>query len=306
MATLESKKLKSPYAPSKEKMNDIAYRIQSNVGIAAQEIFTVRQTSFIEQKKSPVQLSVEFGAPTAKIAAPESVRTRVKEVKQAVDEVVQNTQLENETSPIPSQNELDSETKEIVLDTVDKKLNLTESDALTTQIPQRPIPPAYKIATNNAQVQESDNGSPADEHSVNEQEAVSSGAWSVQIPWGSILGFVATAMAVVGAWWVWDNIQKPSSVEDVVQTVSDQTRTATTIQPSESAVNEIPTKPALVELPAEYRSLNSLLSQQELNQVTYLDFTGSSEPSKISMVKLEKKGMIVLELEDDLFNPLRL
>ena len=306
MATLESKKLKSPYAPSKEKMNDIAYRIQSNVGVAAQEIFTVRQTSFIEQKKSPVQLSVEFGMPTAKIAAPEPVQTSVKEVKRAVDEDEHITQTDNELSPVTSENELDTEIKEIIPVTVDKELDATESDALTPQLPQRPVPPAYKIATKNPQVQEDDNETLADEHSVNEPVAAKSGSRSLQIPWGSILGFVATAVAVVGAWWVWNNIQKPSSVEDVVQAVSDQSRTATTIQSSEITENEIPTKPELVELPEEYQSLNNLLSQQESRQGAYLDFSGSTEPSKISMVKLEKKGMIVLELEDDLFNPLRL
>lgn len=306
MATLESKKLKSPYAPSKEKMNDIAYRIQSNVGVSAQEVFTIRQTSFIEQKKSPVQLSVEFGATTAKIAAPESVQPPIEEENQSVYEREITTQPQKEASPVPSNKYVETEITEIIPDTVDKGLSATENDALTPQIPQRPVPPVYKIATNNSQVQEDYNETPTDEDSLNESEAAKSGVRSVQIPWASILGFVATAMAVVGAWWVWNNIQKPSSVEDVVQTVSDQNSTATIIESSESTKNEITIEPKLVELPEEYRSLNNLLSQQESMQGTYLDFSGSSEPSKINMVKLEKKGMIVLELEDDLFNPLRL
>lgn len=306
MATLESKKLKSPYAPSKEKMNDIAHRIQSNVGVAAQEIFTIRQTSFIEQKKSPVQLSVEFGAPTAKISAPEPVQPQIEEENQSIYKREITTQPQKEASLVPSNKYVETETKEIIPDTVDKELNVTEKDALTPQISQRPVPPAYKIATKNSQVQDDHNEIPTDEYSVNESEAAKSSTRSVQIPWGSILGFAATAMAVVGAWWVWNNIQKPTSVEDVVQTVSDQSSTATTIQSSESIENEITIEPKLVELPEEYRSLNNLLSQQESIQGAYLDFSGSSEPSKINMVKLEKKGMIVLELEDDLFNPLRL
>lgn len=52
--------------------------------------------------------------------------------------------------------------------------------------------------------------------------------------------------------------------------------------------------------------LNAVLTNKPENQIGYLDFVASDEPSRISMVELEKRGLIVLELEDHLFDPIRL
>ena len=55
MTTLNSKKLDSPYQAEKDKMNDLAFRIQSAAGLNPQDIFRRKQIPVIEKRVSTDQ-----------------------------------------------------------------------------------------------------------------------------------------------------------------------------------------------------------------------------------------------------------
>jgi hypothetical protein len=325
MTTLNSKKLDSPYQAEKDKMNDLAFRIQSAAGLNPQEIFPRKEIPVIENRVSPVQLSVEFGVSNRSLEAPVRKEKNTDQVNEPVSLKTESTDYQTTVQDNVVEDKLNYEVKQ--LKTTQKDATEVESSKITStdltgelDIPS-PVIPEVKDETTKTEITpvvvesevaedeepkvnskvDTQHERPAKEENKIEQQT------SFQFPWASILGLVATAVAVFGAYWVWNNIQKPASVEDVVQNVSNQTRLAEEKENIKKVVNTPqPEQLEFYELTEEHEVLNALLSNNTENKIGYLDFVASEEPSKISMVELEKKGFIVLELEDHLFDPIRL
>ncbi|MGB1093923.1 MAG: hypothetical protein ACPG0L_04405 [Bacteroidia bacterium] len=325
MTTLNSKKLDSPYQAEKDKMNDLAFRIQSAAGLNPQEIFPRKQIPVIENRVSPVQLSVEFGVSNRSIEAPVRKETNTDRVNEPVSLKTESTDYQTKVQDNVVEDKLNYEVKQ--LKTTQQDATEVESSEITStdltgelDIPSPVIPEVKDETTKteitpvvvesevaedeepkvNSKVDIQHERPAKDENKIGEQT-------SFQFPWASILGLVATAVAVFGAYWVWNNIQKPASVEDVVQNVSNQTRLAEEKANIEPVVNTPQSEQLeFYELTEEHEVLDAVLSNNTENKIGYLDFVASEEPSKISMVELEKKGFIVLELEDHLFDPIRL
>lgn len=325
MTTLNSKKLDSPYQAEKDKMNDLAFRIQSAAGLNPQEIFPRKEIPVIENRVSPVQLSVEFGVSNRSLEAPVRKEKNTDQVNEPVSLKTESTDYQTTVQDNVVEDKLNYEVKQ--LKTTQKDATEVESSEITStdltgelDIPS-PVIPEVKDETTKTEITpvvvesevaedeepkvnskvDTQHERPAKEENKIEQQT------SFQFPWASILGLVATAVAVFGAYWVWNNIQKPASVEDVVQNVSNQTRLAEEKANIEPVVNTPqPEQLEFYELTEEHEVLNAVLSNNTENKIGYLDFVASEEPSKISMVELEKKGFIVLELEHHLFDPIRL
>lgn len=325
MTTLNSKKLDSPYQAEKDKMNDLAFRIQSAAGLNPQEIFPRKEIPVIENRVSPVQLSVEFGVSNRSLEAPVRKEKNTDQVNEPVSLKTESTDYQTTVQDNVVEDKLNYEVKQ--LKTTQKDATEVESSKITStdltgelDIPS-PVIPEVKDETTKTEITpvvvesevaedeepkvnskvDTQHERPAKEENKIEQQT------SFQFPWASILGLVATAVAVFGAYWVWNNIQKPASVEDVVQNVSNQTRLAEEKANIEPVVNTPqPEQLEFYELTEEHEVLNAVLSNNTENKIGYLDFVASEEPSKTSMVELEKKGFIVLELEDHLFDPIRL
>ena len=325
MTTLNSKKLDSPYQAEKDKMNDLAFRIQSAAGLNPQEIFPRKQIPVIENRVSPVQLSVEFGVYNRSLEAPVCKEKNTDQVNEPVSLKTESTNYQTTVQDNVVEDKLNYEVKQ--LNTTQKDATEVESSEITStdltgelDIPS-PVIPEIKDETTKTEITpvvvesevaedeepkvkskvDTQHERPAKEENKKEEQT------SFQFPWASILGLVATAVAVFGAYWVWNNIQKPASVEDVVQNVSNQTRLAEEKANIKPVVNTPqPEQLEFYELTEEHEVLNAVLSNNTENKIGYLDFVASEEPSKISMVELEKKGFIVLELEDHLFDPIRL
>ena len=323
MTTLNSKKLDSPYQAEKDKMNDLAFRIQSAAGLNPQEIFPRKEIPVIENRVSPVQLSVEFGVSNRSLEAP--VRKEKNTDQVTVSLKTESTDYQTTVQDNVVEDKLNYEVKQ--LKTTQKDATEVESSEITStdltgelDIPS-PVIPEVKDETTKTEITpvvvesevaedeepkvnskvDTQHERPAKEENKIEQQT------SFQFPWASILGLVATAVAVFGAYWVWNNIQKPASVEDVVQNVSNQMRLSEEKANIKPVVNTPqPEQLELYELTEEHEVLNAVLSNNTENKIGYLDFVASEESSKISMVELEKKGFIVLELEDHLFDPIRL
>jgi len=325
MTTLNSKKLDSPYQAEKDKMNDLAFRIQSAAGLNPQEIFPRKEIPVIENRVSPVQLSVEFGVSNRSLEAPVRKEKNIDQVNEPVSLKTESTDYQTTVQDNVVEDKLNYEVKQ--LKTTQKDATEVESSKITStdltgelDIPS-PVIPEVKDETTKTEITpvvvesevaedeepkvnskvDTQHERPAKEENKIEQQT------SFQFPWASILGLVATAVAVFGAYWVWNNIQKPASVEDVVQNVSNQTRLAEEKANIKPVVNTPqPEQLEFYELTEEHEVLNAVLSNNTENKIGYLDFVASEEPSKTSMVELEKKGFIVLELEDHLFDPIRL
>ena len=325
MTTLSLKKLDSPYLAEKDKMNDLAFRIQSAAGLNPQEIFPRQHTPVIENRVTPVQLSVEFGVANRSIQAPAKEERKTEQLDERTSSYTDSTvhKIEAKDPVVEDKPEFEIEQKETfqpdLRETEISDLPSTEStierDVPSPAIPNRAEEPAnVEKKTEAVELDEAENKASEVVNKANIQQEQPSrkdniieNQSSFQFPWASLLGLVATAVAVFGAYWVWTNIQKPTSVEDVVHNVSNRTpviNKQSTIQPVKT--NTTPKQPERVELTEEHELLSALLVDKSLNQTEYLDFVASDEPSKVSMVELEKRGFIVLELEDDLFDPVRL
>ena len=322
MSTLSLKKLDSPFVAEKDKMNDLAFRIQSAAGLNPQEIFPRQQTPVIESRVSPVQLSVEFGVTSRSIEAPVRREEKTEFIEETTPSDAVSDAYQVEVKPNVAEDKPELEVKQTQTTSVDlidvESSEVQEKDkTVEIDVPSPAIPDKVEVPTNAENQQEVVESSTIqikereNLHKVNtrQEQTVSRDNTqpSFQIPWASLLGLVATAVAVFGAYWVWMNIQKPASVEDVVHNVSNQTRVIEQQPRIEPVVSSpAPKQPELVELTQEQELLSSLLERKSYTQLGYLDFVASDEPSKVSMVELEKKGFIVLELEDDLFEPIRL
>lgn len=128
------------------------------------------------------------------------------------------------------------------------------------------------------------------------------GIWQM-IPWSTVFGMVASLMAVASAWLIWNSIQKPLPIDEYID------KTMVT-KASPSAV------PAITENNSQGVDISTLsisdqvvysdVVEEELPQPKNYDFKKLSEQSKISSVELERVGLTVLDLEDELFDDIEI
>lgn len=120
-----------------------------------------------------------------------------------------------------------------------------------------------------------------------------------RLPWASILGIVASMAAIASAWWVWTLIQTPVSIEQVVE----NTRVTAPAAPVAVVTPKANTDIEITELSElQQLVLDELWSTAETESVSSLPhFTQMNERSKLSMVVLENNGLLVMEMEDEVF-----
>jgi copper chaperone CopZ len=124
--------------------------------------------------------------------------------------------------------------------------------------------------------------------------------WAM-IPWSSLLGVVASLFAVAAAWFIWNQIQKPLTVEQ---------RVARAVQsaPAAADVSASPEKKELdIEaLPASHQVIYDMIQEVTSTNKNEMNFNQMPEQSRISSVELERNGLTVLDLEDQIFDEIEL
>lgn len=313
---IEFSKIKSPFHPKHDHMSDLAMRIQRKAGIEPQELFEKPELKEPVLPRNPIQLSVEFG--NSYVAhAPENTYIETAEVE-IEEEVSQKDSLEpSEKDKIDSGsnqkiNEIvDTQTDEI--STIKEDISAVNNTAATTSIPE-PSPEeieAEKMRSAEVERKRAEaaaryaallDESRSDYVPINKlmQEDKPKG-----LPWTSILGVVASLGAIATAWWVWNLIQAPASVEQIAESSRQVTRVQTLETPA--PVNIVETTVAFEELPKEAQLIADIvLEEDELNGLNanndFPHFTQMDEQSKVSMVEMENNGLVIMELEDDIFD----
>jgi len=119
------------------------------------------------------------------------------------------------------------------------------------------------------------------------------------IPWSSVFGMVASLMAVASAWLIWNSIQKPLPIDEYIDrtmvTKADPSAVPAIIEDGNQGID-------ISTLSVSDRVVYSDVVEEEIPQVKNFDFKKMSEQSKISSVELERVGLTVLDLEDELFD----
>ena len=325
---IEFSKIKSPFHPEHEHMSDLAMRIQRKVGIEAQELFEKPELKEPVLPRNPVQLSVEFG--NSYVAeSPKDTYIESEAVEQTMEvEIVEQ---------VAASHELD-ESKALVEATVDRDVpslsDVLEQEYQTTHKEEESAALNKNPKQNEGVIQ-----SPEDIKTPEEIEAEKIRSAEVErkraeaaaryaalldesradyvpvaasntepekegLPWASILGVVASLAAIATAWWVWSLIQAPMSVEQMAES-SRQIPVTQVVEPVPVAAatdNSV----SFDNLPAEAQIIADVMEEGEVGvgsmQTPKLShFTQMDEQSKVSMVELENKGLLIMELEDEIF-----
>ena len=313
---IEFSKIKSPFNPKHDHMSDLAMRIQRKVGIDPQELFEKPELKEPVLPRNPIQLSVEFG--NSYVAqAPENTYIETAEVE--VEEEVSQSEI--------------AETSEI--DNIETDSNVTVGEVADTQTDEvsaesQDIPALNKAAITSTVLEPSPEEIEAEKlrsAEVERKRAEAAARYaalldesrsdyvpinkSVQedkpkgLPWTSILGVAASIGAIATAWWVWNLIQAPASVEQIAE-ISRQTTVVSTIE-TPAPANTVEATVAFEELSEESQLVADLvLEEDEINGLTpnkdFPHFTQMDEQSKVSMVEMENNGLLIMELEDDIFD----
>ena len=325
---IEFSKIKSPFHPEHEHMSDLAMRIQRKVGIEAQELFEKPELKEPVLPRNPVQLSVEFG--NSYVAeSPKDTYIESEAVEQTMEvEIVEQ---------VAASHELD-ESKALVEATVDRDVpslsDVLEQEYQTTHKEEESAALNKNPKQNEGVIQ-----SPEDIKTPEEIEAEKIRSAEVErkraeaaaryaalldesradyvpvaasntepekqgLPWASILGVAASLAAIATAWWVWSLIQAPMSVEQMAES-SRQIPVTQVVEPVPVAAatdNSV----SFDNLPAEAQIIADVMEEGEVGvgskQTPKLShFTQMDEQSKVSMVELENKGLLIMELEDEIF-----
>ena len=305
---IEFSKIRTPFHPDHQQMSDLAARIQRKVGIEAQELFEKPELKEPVIPRNPVQLSVEFGNSFVSESMEDTyIETDVQpEVKE-----VENTDIrEPLESTVPSieepRNEL-IETEFIENVRVEEKSPLKQTDE-TIDEPTAEELEAEKVRSAEVERKRAEaaaryaallDESRADYIPVSNQvpEKETKG-----LPWASILGVVASFAAIASAWWVWSLIQAPMSIEQVAE----KSRMSST--PAVAVANSpVIKKEKTIEL-GELSLGSQIVADMILNEnkltasIAFPHFTEMDEQSKVSMVELENNGLILMELEDEIYS----
>ena len=289
-------------------MSDLAARIQRKVGIEAQELFEKPELKEPVIPRNPVQLSVEFGN---SFVSESMEDTYIETDVQPEEKEVENTDIrEPLESTVPSieepRNEL-IETEFIENVRVEEKSPLKQTDE-TIDEPTAEELEAEKVRSAEVERKRAEaaaryaallDESRADYIPVSNQvpEKETKG-----LPWASILGVVASFAAIASAWWVWSLIQAPMSIEQVAE----KSRMSST--PAVAVANSpVIKKEKTIEL-GELSLGSQIVADMILNEnkltasIAFPHFTEMDEQSKVSMVELENNGLILMELEDEIYS----
>ena len=305
---IEFSKIKTPFHPDHQQMSDLAARIQRKVGIEAQELFEKPELKEPVIPRNPVQLSVEFGN---SFVSESMEDTYIETDVQPEEKEVENTDIrEPLESTVPSieepRNEL-IETEFIENVRVEEKSPLKQTDE-TIDEPTAEELEAEKVRSAEVERKRAEaaaryaallDESRADYIPVSNQvpEKETKG-----LPWASILGVVASFAAIASAWWVWSLIQAPMSIEQVAE----KSRMSST--PAVAVANSpVIKKEKTIEL-GELSLGSQIVADMILNEnkltasIAFPHFTEMDEQSKVSMVELENNGLILMELEDEIYS----
>lgn len=333
---IETKKIKSPYKPSSDYFSDLALKIQQKAGLEPLDLGIKEEiVSFKSAAKEPIQLTVEFGfplttqrssepdisMPEAPLPAVENIPVAEKlpaeethpvvEKHPALENVPVSEKLQTEVTPakdqepktidqLPKTKDQQPKTKD-QQPTTELEFSDEDLDRLHAEMTGESfVPISAPVETESRPVKmEQPKASKAEKStSVNTQERVS--IWAM-IPWSSLLGVAASLFAVAAAWFVWNQIQKPLTVE---QRVAKAVQTAPVAAPVQASPE---TKELNIEdLPVSHQVVYDLIQEGSIQDKHSMNFNQMPEQSRISSVELERNGLTVLDLEDQLFEEIEL
>jgi hypothetical protein len=312
---IEAKKIKSPYKPSSDYFTDLAIKIQQKAGIEPIDLgLKQEKVVFKPTVKEPIQLTVEFGfplttqrssepdisMPEAPLPAISNLPTEIETPEEKVEVIESKSidQVPGTLDPVPG-------TIDQVPSTLDQVHELEFSDEDLDRLHAEmtgesfvPAQAAFEKDSNPVKIQQT----PAVkvEKSTAEISEERIPLWAM-IPWSSLLGVVASLFAVAAAWFIWNQIQKPLTVEQ---------RVARAVQsaPAAVAVNASPEKKEIdIEaLPASHQVIYDMIQEGTSTNENEMNFNQMPEQSRISSVELERNGLTVLDLEDQIFDEIEL
>jgi len=313
---IETKKIKSPYKPSSDYFSDLALKIQQKAGIEPLDLGIKEEiVSFKSAAKEPIQLTVEFGFPLTTqrssdpdISMPEAPLPAVENLPIAenlpVLEDLSATEhhppaeiLPTEVAPAIDQRPTTNDQ----VSTPELEFSDEDLDRLHAEMTGESfVPVQAPVEKESTQIQREQPKVSQVEKSTSEAPEERISLWAM-IPWSSLLGVAASLFAVAAAWFVWNQIQKPLTVE---QRVAKAVHAA----PVTAAVQTSPEKQELnIEtLPASHQVIYDLIQEGSVQDKHSMNFNQMPEQSRISSVELERNGLTVLDLEDQLFEEIEL
>ncbi len=309
---IEAKKIKSPYKPSSDYFSDLAMKIQQKAGIEPIDLGLKQENvSFKPIAKEPIQLTVEFGFPLTTqrssepdISMPEAPLPAITNLPTELapaQEPIAPAQEPKTKDQRPTSKDQEPKTKDqgptTELEFSDEDLDrlhaeMTGESFVPVQAPvERESAPVKMEQPKVSKVEKST--------SENSEERVP--LWAM-IPWSSLLGVVASLFAVAAAWFVWNQIQKPLTVEQ---------RVARAVQSTPVAAAAVKTSPEKKELniealPASHQVIYDMIQEGTSADKHVMNFNQMPEQSRISSVELERNGLTVLDLEDQIFDEIEL
>lgn len=330
---IEFSKIKSPFHPEHEHMSDLAMRIQRKVGIEAQELFEKPELKEPVIPRNPVQLSVEFG--NSYVAeSPEDTYIESEAIEQTAEieiveqeapsnEIEESKALEEATIDPSLADALESELQSIQEKEEPARFNQNskQNEVLIESPYNLPLETPEEVKTpeeieaekiRSAEVERKRAEAAAryaallDETRADYVPVAASNTAPEKegLPWASILGVVASLAAIATAWWVWSLIQAPMSVEQMAESNRQipVSQVAAPVLVAAATDNSV----SFENLPSEAQIIADVVEEGEvevgLTQAPkLLHFTQMDEQSKVSMVELENNGLLIMELEDEIF-----
>ncbi len=312
---IEAKKIKSPYKPSSDYFSDLAIKIQQKAGIEPIDLGLKQENvAFKPAVKEPIQLTVEFGFPLTTqrssepdISMPEAPLPAISNLPTEIETPVEKLEIIESKSidPVPGTLDQVPGTLDPVPGTLDPVTELEFSDEDLDRLHAEmtgesfvPAQVAYEKDSNPVIMQKAQ--AVKVENSTAEISDERIPLWAM-IPWSSLLGVVASLFAVAAAWFIWNQIQKPLTVE---QRVAKAVQSA----PVAAAVSASPEKKELdIEaLPASHQVIYDMIQEGTSTNKNEMNFNQMPEQSRISSVELERNGLTVLDLEDQIFDEIEL
>ncbi len=312
---IEAKKIKSPYKPSSDYFSDLAIKIQQKAGIEPIDLGLKQENvAFKPAVKEPIQLTVEFGFPLTTqrssepdISMPEAPLPAISNLPTEIETPVEKVEIIESKSidQVPGTLDQVPGTLDPVPGTLDPVTELEFSDEDLDRLHAEmtgesfvPAQVAYEKDSNPVIMQKAQ--AVKVENSTAEISDQRIPLWAM-IPWSSLLGVVASLFAVAAAWFIWNQIQKPLTVE---QRVAKAVQSA----PVAAAVSASPEKKELdIEaLPASHQVIYDMIQEGTSTNKNEMNFNQMPEQSRISSVELERNGLTVLDLEDQIFDEIEL
>ncbi len=332
---LETKKIKSPFKPDAKYLSELASRVQSKVGIDNKEIFKQDKSVKIPSKrKESLQLTVEFGFPLkseknqkydrSEISTEEHIEVVIEDITPVGDICVVQAEVEKKPqihSDFPfmgiSLRRVDLPNKHLIIESkgIDEVIESSqlrtnqeevsieeiEYDSNELDLLHEQMEKSLLRVAQTREVQNEEVLTDIKSSSITEDNSEGP-SWS--IPWASIFGIAASIVAVAAAWFVWNIIKKPMAIDDwadqnVVKTNKVQINVVPAANSTDKETVEEFEAPSL---DTDLGLVYDLVVEEDIPLHRNINFQELSEQGKVSSVELEKEGLLVLELEDDIFD----